>query len=134
LPPAAGKFLSRLDLDVRGGEVKDYRFKLIPDVRRCDRAGRRDGHENRRDLQPPQKMLREVVGRTETQKKREVAPHEAGHAAWWQIKDLPEAEATLPGSRCRGAGGGSAGAFMAARERKPEDTKAAHAHDAVPTV
>src|SRR4051794_8733757 len=25
-----GKFVSRLDLDVRGGEVKDYRFKLIP--------------------------------------------------------------------------------------------------------
>jgi sulfur-oxidizing protein SoxB len=25
-----GKFVSRLDLDVRGGEVKDYRYKIIP--------------------------------------------------------------------------------------------------------
>jgi 2',3'-cyclic-nucleotide 2'-phosphodiesterase (5'-nucleotidase family) len=25
-----GKFLSRLDLDVSGGEVKGYKFKLIP--------------------------------------------------------------------------------------------------------
>ena len=25
-----GKFVSRLDLDVRDGEVKGYRFKLIP--------------------------------------------------------------------------------------------------------
>jgi S-sulfosulfanyl-L-cysteine sulfohydrolase len=25
-----GKFVARLDLDVRGGEVKDFRFKLIP--------------------------------------------------------------------------------------------------------
>jgi sulfur-oxidizing protein SoxB len=25
-----GKFVSRLDLDVRGGEIKDYRYKLIP--------------------------------------------------------------------------------------------------------
>ena len=61
-----GKFLSRLDLDVRGGEVKDYRFKLIPmfsDVIAPDAemaakiAAIRSPHEN---------MLREVVGRTET--------------------------------------------------------------------
>ena len=61
-----GKFLSRLDLDVRGGEVKDYRFKLIPvfsDVIAPDAemaaliAAIRAPHE---------KMLGEVVGRTET--------------------------------------------------------------------
>ena len=61
-----GKFLSRLDLDVRGGEVKDYRFKLIPifsDVIAPDAemtakiAAIRSPHE---------KMLREVVGQTET--------------------------------------------------------------------
>jgi sulfur-oxidizing protein SoxB len=36
-----GKFVSRLDLDVRGGEVKDYRYKLIPifaDVVKSDPA------------------------------------------------------------------------------------------------
>ena len=42
-----GKFLSRLDLDVRGGEVKDYPLQAHPDVLRRDRAGRRDGREDR---------------------------------------------------------------------------------------
>ncbi|MEI8151463.1 MAG: thiosulfohydrolase SoxB [Hyphomicrobiales bacterium] len=61
-----GKFISRLDLDVRGGEVKDYRFKLIPvfsEVIAPDAdmasliAAIRDPHE---------KMLGEVIGRTDT--------------------------------------------------------------------
>jgi sulfur-oxidizing protein SoxB len=61
-----GKFLSRLDLDVRGGEVKDYRYKLIPifsDVIAPDAemaakiAAIRAPHET---------MLRETIGRTET--------------------------------------------------------------------
>jgi S-sulfosulfanyl-L-cysteine sulfohydrolase len=61
-----GKFLSRLDLDVRGGEVKDYRFKLIPvfsdaiapDAEMVAKIATIRG--------PHEKMLREVVGRTET--------------------------------------------------------------------
>jgi sulfur-oxidizing protein SoxB len=61
-----GKFVSRLDLDVRGGEVKAFRFKLIPvfaDAIAPDAAmaakiaAIRAPHEN---------MLGEVIGRTET--------------------------------------------------------------------
>jgi sulfur-oxidizing protein SoxB len=61
-----GKFVSRLDLEVRNGEIKDYRFKLIPVFSDAiapdaEMAGRirsvRASHEA---------MLREVVGRTET--------------------------------------------------------------------
>jgi sulfur-oxidizing protein SoxB len=61
-----GKFLSRLDLDVRGGEVKDYHFKLIPifsDVIAPDAemaakiAAIRAPHET---------MLGETIGRTES--------------------------------------------------------------------
>ena len=61
-----GKFVSRLDLDVRGGEVTDYRFKLIPvfsDAIAPDGemaakiAAIRASHE---------KMLGETFGRTET--------------------------------------------------------------------
>ena len=61
-----GKFVSRLDLDVRNGEVKDFRFKLIPvfadaiapDPEMAARIGAiRAPHE---------KMLGETIGRTET--------------------------------------------------------------------
>jgi sulfur-oxidizing protein SoxB len=61
-----GKFLSRLDLDVRGGEIKDYRYKLIPifsqiiapDPEMAAKiAAVRASHET---------MLGEVIGRTET--------------------------------------------------------------------
>ena len=42
-----GKFLSRLDLDVQGGAVRDFRYKLIPAVRRRDRSRRRDARCDR---------------------------------------------------------------------------------------
>jgi sulfur-oxidizing protein SoxB len=61
-----GKFVSRLDLDVRNGEVEDYRYKLIPvfaDVITPDTAM----SEMIRSIRAPhQAMLREVIGRTET--------------------------------------------------------------------
>jgi hypothetical protein len=42
-----GKFLSRLDLDVRGGEVKDFRYKLIPLFADAIAPDRRDGGGDR---------------------------------------------------------------------------------------
>lgn len=61
-----GKFVSRLDLDVRDGEVKGHRFKLIPvfsDVIASDpeMAATIDKFRS-----PHEKMLSEVVGRTDT--------------------------------------------------------------------
>jgi sulfur-oxidizing protein SoxB len=61
-----GKFVSRLDLDVREGEVKAHRFKLIPvfsDAIAPDPRVAAKIHELRA---PHAAMLREVVGRTET--------------------------------------------------------------------
>ena len=61
-----GKFVSRLDLDVRGGEVKDYRFKLIPvfaDVIAPDRAMAAKIAAIRA---PHEAMLKETIGRTDT--------------------------------------------------------------------
>ncbi len=61
-----GKFVSRLDLDVRDGEVKGHRFRLIPvfsDVIAADAevAAKIDAIRK-----PHEKMLGETIGRTET--------------------------------------------------------------------
>ncbi|MCB8823494.1 thiosulfohydrolase SoxB [Microvirga rosea] len=61
-----GKFVSRLDLDVQGGEVKAYRYKLIPifsDVITPDAQMTAKIKDVRAPYEP---MLREVVGHTET--------------------------------------------------------------------
>ncbi len=61
-----GKFVSRLDLDVRDGRVNDYRFKLIPvfaDAIAPDADMAAKIHAARA---PHEKMLGETIGRTET--------------------------------------------------------------------
>jgi sulfur-oxidizing protein SoxB len=61
-----GKFVSRLDLDVRDGEVKGHRFKLIPvfsDVIAPDAEVAAKIHAVRA---PHEKMLGEIIGRTDT--------------------------------------------------------------------
>jgi sulfur-oxidizing protein SoxB len=61
-----GKFVSRLDLDVRDGVIKDYRFKLIP-VFSDVIPGDPDMAAKIRSMRAPHEaMLSEVVGRTET--------------------------------------------------------------------
>ncbi len=61
-----GKFVSRLDLDVRDGEIKDYRFKLIP-VFSDAIVPEREMAEKIRSVRAPHEVkLREVIGRTET--------------------------------------------------------------------
>jgi sulfur-oxidizing protein SoxB len=61
-----GKFVSRLDLDVRGGEVKDYRFKLIPVFADAIAPDAEMAAKIRSFRAPHEKMLGEVIGRTET--------------------------------------------------------------------
>ena len=61
-----GKFLSRLDLDVRGGEVKDYRFKLIPIFSDVIAPDAEMAAKIAAVRAPHEKMLREVIGKTET--------------------------------------------------------------------
>jgi sulfur-oxidizing protein SoxB len=61
-----GKFVSRLDLDVRDGEVKGYRYKLIPvfsDVIAPEPQMAAAIHQVRA---PHEKMLREVIGKADT--------------------------------------------------------------------
>jgi sulfur-oxidizing protein SoxB len=60
-----GKFVSRLDLDVRGGEVRDYRYRLIPvfaDAIAPDAELAAKIHAIRA---PHEKMLGEKIARTE---------------------------------------------------------------------
>jgi sulfur-oxidizing protein SoxB len=61
-----GKFVSRLDLDVRNGEIKDYRFKLIPVFSDAIAPDAEMAGKIRGVRAPHEAMLREVVGRTET--------------------------------------------------------------------
>jgi len=61
-----GKFLSRLDLDVRDGEVKDYRFKLIPIFADVIAPDAEMAAKIAAVRAPHEKMLREVIGQTET--------------------------------------------------------------------
>src|SRR5712692_9635583 len=61
-----GKFVSRLDLDVRNGEIKDYRFKLIPVFSDAIAPDAEMAAKIRTVRAPYEAMLREVVGRTET--------------------------------------------------------------------
>jgi sulfur-oxidizing protein SoxB len=61
-----GKFLSRLDLDVRGGEVKDYRYKLIPIFSDAIALDAEMAAKIAAIRAPHDKMLRETIGRTET--------------------------------------------------------------------
>jgi sulfur-oxidizing protein SoxB len=61
-----GKFVSRLDLEVRNGEIKDYRFKLIPVFSDAIAADAGMAEKIRSVRAPHEAMLRETIGRTET--------------------------------------------------------------------
>jgi sulfur-oxidizing protein SoxB len=61
-----GKFVSRLDLDVRGGEVKAFRFKLIPAFADAIAPDAEMAAKIAAVRAPHEMMLREVIGRTET--------------------------------------------------------------------
>lgn len=61
-----GKFVSRLDLDVAGGEVKGYRYKLIPIFSDAIAPEPEMAAKVKEVRAPHEAMLGEVVGRTET--------------------------------------------------------------------
>ena len=60
-----GKFVSRLDLDVRGGEVKDYRYKLIPIFADVIAPDQEVAAKIAAVRAPHLAHLREIVGRAE---------------------------------------------------------------------
>ena len=61
-----GKFVSRLDLDVQGGEVKGYRYKLIPIFADAISPDAEMATKIREIRAPHEAMLQEVIGRTDT--------------------------------------------------------------------
>jgi S-sulfosulfanyl-L-cysteine sulfohydrolase len=63
---ASGSHVSRLDLDVRGGQLKDYRYKLIPVFADAIAPDPEVAAKIRGVRAPYETMLRETIGRTET--------------------------------------------------------------------
>lgn len=61
-----GKFVSRLDLDVRDGAIKDFRYKLIPVFSDAIAADPEMANQIRKIREPHEKMLREPLGATDT--------------------------------------------------------------------
>jgi sulfur-oxidizing protein SoxB len=61
-----GKFVSRLDLDVQGGEVRGYRYKLIPVFADVIAPDPQMAAMIAKIRKPHEAMLGEVVGRTDT--------------------------------------------------------------------
>ncbi len=61
-----GKFVSRLDLDVRDGAVKGYRYRLIPVFADVVAPDSEMAAMIAKHRAPHEKMLREPLGRTET--------------------------------------------------------------------
>jgi sulfur-oxidizing protein SoxB len=61
-----GKFVSRLDLDVRDGEVRGYRYKLIPVFSDAIAPDPEMAAKIAEVREPHEAMLREEAGRTET--------------------------------------------------------------------
>lgn len=61
-----GKFLARLDLDVRGGRVTDYRFQLIPILSDAIDPDPEIAALIKKIRKPHEKEIRRVVGRTDS--------------------------------------------------------------------
>ncbi len=61
-----GKFVSRLDLEVGGGEVRGFEYRLIPVFSDVVAADAEMATAIAKHRAPHEPMLREVVGRTET--------------------------------------------------------------------
>lgn len=63
---STGKFLSRLDLDVQGGQVKDFRYKLIPIFSDVITADKDMAALIAKQREPHQARLEKVVGHTDS--------------------------------------------------------------------